>query len=120
MKLKGNLLTKQNKISDAIDIYETIKNSSFVKKNKNGISLLGSKLADLYYLNEEYDKALKEYEALEKIGKNLEWIIFQKINIFKIKNDIKNLKKSYEKLKEIAPDSFWFKQLKKVKIDNVG
>jgi len=113
VRLKANMLAKKRKISEAIKLYENIKDSQFIKRSRKNYT--DSKLADLYYLSDRLDEALKEYGKLEKSGKNLEWTLFQKVNIFRKKKDDKNAKSVLEKLQKLSPDSFWLKQLNKVK-----
>ncbi len=110
LKVKADILLKDKKISKALDIYKRIIKSDFAKKNK--LELI-TKLADLYYLTDKLDIALDEYKKLEDSKSNIEWILFQKINIYRKKKDKINAKLEMNRLMDINPKSFWLKQLKK-------
>jgi len=110
LKVKADILLKDKKISKALDIYKRIIKSDFAKKNK--LELI-TKLADLYYLTDKLDIALDEYRKLENSKGNIEWILFQKINIYRKKKDKINAKLEMNRLMNINPKSFWLKQLKK-------
>ncbi len=110
LKKKGDLLSKEKNIPEALELYKKITTTPFANKNKLDFE---TKLADLYYLLDQFEESLREYNKIEKTGKNVEWILFQKINIFRKKNDIQNIEIETEKLKKLNPGSFWLKQLEK-------
>jgi len=110
LKEKVIYLINIKKYKDSIEILKKMLNSTFLQKSDK--NLLLSWLADSYYLIGKFDKALNYYNMLEKDKYNIEWILFQKYNIFKRLKDKIGMENSLNKLKTLNSDSFWLKQLK--------
>ncbi len=73
------------------------------------------KMADLQFINNEFKIALDLYLEVEKRvnKKNREWVLFQKINIYKKTDRAAEAAAEMQKLKKLNPDSFWIKQAEK-------
>ena len=110
MKAKADYFIRNKNNTGALELYKNITNTSFAKKNK---LVIETKIADLYYLLNQYDKALAEYKRIEQKKINMEWVLFQKTNIYRKKNMKKEAELEIEKLKKLNPESFWLKQLNK-------
>ncbi len=110
LRKKGDWLTRQRKYAEALDLYQRVlSRSSNVQEQLE----MENRIADLFYLTDQLDKALAAYNQLELKNGKIDWILFQKINIYKKKKDGKQVKTVSEKLKKQYPDSFWLKQLNK-------
>lgn len=70
-------------------------------------------LGDCRFLQNDPETALKYYTMAEPLGRNVDWLLYQKVRLLRqLKRDAE-AGREFDRLAKLHPDSFWLRQLRR-------